>query len=270
MIDMLVIGERINATNKAVAEAIGKRDNTFIQQLASTQVAAGADYIDVNAGRGHAEYEVTEMEWLIEIVQEITDKPLVIDSADPKVIDAGLRKYSGSAVMVNSVSAEKARLDAMAPLVREFEADVIALAMDDKGIPDSVEERINACDRIVEGLSAYGISPERILFDPLVIPIGVGATQGLVTLNTLQQVKQRHPGARTTLGLSNVSYGLPNRGTINRTFLLLAMHAGLDSAIVNPSDSKLMGYIKIGKMLLGKDPYCKEYLTAHRKGVFKE
>src|SRR4030042_2830299 len=265
---MLVIGERINATNKAVAEAIGKRDITFLQGLASTQVAAGADYLDVNAGRGHAEQEPADMEWLIGIIQEITDKPLVIDSADPKVIEAGLRKYSGSAVMINSVSAEKARLEAIAPLAKDFKADVIALAMDDKGIPDSVSERIQACDRVVAGLIAYSIPPERILFDPLVLPIGVGATQGMVTLNTLEQVKLRYPGARTTLGLSNVSYGLPNRGLINRAFLLLAMYAGLDSAIIDTSDSKLMGYIKVGKMLVGKDTFCKEYLTAHRKGLF--
>jgi 5-methyltetrahydrofolate--homocysteine methyltransferase len=267
---MLVIGERINATNKAVAEAIGKRDITFLQGLASTQVAAGADYLDVNTGRGHVEQEPADMEWLIEIIQEVTDKPLVIDSADPRVIEAGLRKYKGNAVMINSISAEKARLEAIAPLVKNFTADVIALAMDDKGIPESVEERIVACDRIVEGLNAYDITPDKILFDPLVIPVGVGATQGTVTLNTLQQVKQRYPGARTTMGLSNISYGLPNRGTINQAFLLLSMYAGLDSAIINPSDRKLMGFIKIGKMLFGRDPYCKEYLTAHRKGVFKE
>ena len=267
---MLVIGERINATNKAVAEAIGNRGTDLLQQLASTQVAAGADYVDVNAGRGHAELEVEEMQWLVEIVQAVADKPLVIDSADPKVIEAGLKKYNGSTVMINSVSAEKARLESIAPLVKDFKADVIALAMDDKGIPETVEERINACDRIVEDLSKYDIPPERILFDPLVIPVGVGATQGMVTLQTLHQIKQRYPGARTTMGLSNISFGLPNRGMINQAFLLLSMYAGLDSAIINPSVRKMMGFIKIGKMLLGKDTFCKEYLTAHRKGVFKE
>jgi 5-methyltetrahydrofolate--homocysteine methyltransferase len=109
-----------------------------------------------------------------------------------------------------------------------------------------------------------------MFFDPIVLPIGVDSKQGMVTLNTLQGIKSKYPEARTTLGLSNISYGLPNRKAINRCFLLMAMCAGLDSAIIDPLDSKLMSYIKVGKMLKGEDPFCKEYLTAHRKGAFRE
>jgi 5-methyltetrahydrofolate--homocysteine methyltransferase len=273
---MLIIGENINATSKKVAEAIRTRNSSFLQGLASAQVAA--DYLDVNVGggEGSAEQEIEDIKWLIDIVCEIADKPLVVDSANPEVIEAGLQRgvlamskeRSNRVAMINSVNAERVRLEAIGPLVAKYQVNIIALAMDDKGVRPRVEERIEACDKIIEGLSRYGIPAEKIYFDPLVLPIGVDASQGRVTLKTLEQIKARYPEAKTIVGLSNISYGLPQRPMINDAFLLMLMSAGLDSVIMNPLRSSTIGSIRLGEMLLGRDAHCKEYLKAYRRGLF--
>jgi 5-methyltetrahydrofolate--homocysteine methyltransferase len=266
---MLVVGESINATNRAVGEAITSKDRAFLEELARAQAAAGADYIDVNVGTGRAspEQEIADMEWLIEVVQTVTDRPLTIDSDNPQVIAAGLRRYRGQRPMINSVNAEAERLSALGHLAMEHDALLVALTMGSGGIPDTIEERLDACDRIMEGLSASGVAPERILFDPLVLPISVDPRQGVVTLRTLEQIKSRYPDAGTFMGLSNISYGLPQRKVINRSFLLMAAYAGLDAVIMNALDTKMMGLVKVAEMLTGADPRCKGYLKAHRRGA---
>ena len=266
---MLVLGENINATNKSVGEAITHKDEAFLEELARVQAAAGADYIDVNAGTGRtsAEQEIADMEWLVEVVQTATDRPLAIDSDNPQVIEAGLRRYRGQRPIINSVNAETEKLRALGHLAVEHDAWLVALTMGSGGIPSSMEERLDACDRIVEGLSASGVATERILFDPLVLPISVDSSQGIVTLRTLEQVKSRYPEAGTILGLSNISYGLPQRKAVNRAFLLMAAYAGLDAVIMNPLDTSTMGLVKVADMLIGNDPYCRGYLKAHRRGI---
>ena len=268
---MLIIGENINATSKRVAEAIERRDDLFLQEMARQQVDAGANYLDVNAGRGRGtEQEIEDLKWAIETVQAATDVPLAIDSSDPQAIRAALAHYSGKAAMINSVNAEDDRLRALLPLTLEHQADVIALAMGDGGVPRDVEGRLRACDRIMERAAAYGVPLERIFLDPLVLPLSVDTDEGLVTLRTLEQIKARYPQAKTTLGLSNVSYGLPLRGTINRALLLMAMYLGLDSVILDPIDARLMAHIRAAQVVLGRDPFCKSYLKDYRRGTIKE
>ncbi len=265
---MLVIGEKINATNRAVAEAIINRDKDFLVNLATTQAAAGADFIDINAGTGHGsrQDEAASMGWLVELIQAATDKPLAIDSDSPDVIAAALHKYRGERLIINSVNAEPERLAAIGPLAAERQAWVVALAMGTGGIPESVEKRLAACELIMTYLTGLGMEAEQIFFDPLVLPIAVDPSQGLVTLRTIEQIKSRYPAARTVMGLSNVSYGLPGRKLINRGFLLMAAHAGLDAVIIDPLDAKTMSLIKAADMLTGKDPSCRRYLRAHRQG----
>jgi len=267
---MLIIGENINASNRRIAEAIRARNSTFLQELALAQSAA--DYLDVNVGgdKGSTGQEIEDMKWLIDIICKVTDKAIVVDSANPEVIEAGLKQGEARVAMINSVNAEKARLEAIGPLVDEYQVDVIALAMDDNGIPSRVEERIRACDLILEGLSRYNIPAEKVYFDPLVLPIGVDTTQGQVTLKTLEQIKARYPEAKTVVGLSNTSYGLPQRSMINDAFLLMLMYVGLDSVIVNPLHNSTIGSIELGEMLLGKDAHCKKYLKAYRMGLYQE
>lgn len=269
---MLIIGEKINASNKSVGQAIDNKDREFLAGLARDQAAAGADFIDVNAGVGQGAWENPEaaMEWLVELVQAATDKPLAIDSDVPGVIEAALRKYSGDDVLINSVSAEPEKLEAVGPLVVERQASLVALAMGRGRIPDNVEERLAACDEIMTYLARLGLREDQVFFDPLVLPIAVDSTQGLVTLKTIEQIKSRYPTAKTVMGLSNISYGLPQRGIVNRAFLLMAASAGLDAAILDPLDVKMMSFVRAADMLTGKDPSCKGYIRAHRRGMLLE
>lgn len=266
---MLVIGESINASNKSVAEAITSRDREFIENLARAQAAAGADFIDVNAGVGHGTpaVEISAMEWLVEVVQAATEQPLAIDSDDSRVIEAALRQYRGEKAIVNSVSADPARLASIGSIAAEHRAWVVALAMGAEGIPESMEQRLAACEEIMTQLARLGISADHILFDPLVLPISVDTGQGLVTLHALEQIESRYPEAKTVMGLSNISYGLPKRKLINRGFLLMAAYAGLDAVILDPLDTKIMSLVKVADMLVGNDPACRGYLRAHRKGL---
>ncbi len=266
---MLVIGENINASNRSVAEAIASKDREFLQSLARAQVAAGADFIDVNSGVGSSspEYEAAAMGWLVEVVQEVTDRPLVIDSSSPEVIEAALGKYRGERLMINSVTAEPERLASIGSLAAERQAWLVALAMGTNGIPNKAEERLAACDQIMEHLTGLGLKADQILFDPLVLPIATDSAQGIVTLKTLEQIKSHYPAVKTVMGLSNISYGLPNRKLVNRAFLLLATYAGLDAVILDPLDAKMMTFIKVADLLTGKDPSCKGYIRAHRRGI---
>jgi 5-methyltetrahydrofolate--homocysteine methyltransferase len=265
---MLIIGENINASNNHVAEAIARRDEEFLVNLGKSQTLAGADFIDVNAGSGHGSLQeaTSDIKWLVGIIQTAIEKPLSIDSDSPDVIRAALKEYSGERLIINSITAETARLESIGPLVAERQAWVIALAMGTDGIPACVEGRLNACERIMFYLTGLGIKAEQVLFDPLVLPIAVDTSQGLVTLKTIEQIKSRYPDSRVVMGLSNISYGLPKRKLINRAFLLMAACAGLDSVIVDPLDNKAMSLIKIADMLIGKDSSCRAYLRAHRKG----
>jgi len=265
---MLVIGENINASNRQVADAIASRDEVFLADLAKAQASAGAHVIDVNAGSGQGSMEkaISDAKWLIGVVQAAVDKPLAIDSDSSEVIDAVLREYDGERPVINSITAEPARLKSIAPLVAERQASVVALAMGAEGIPPSVEGRLAACEQIMAHLTGLGIEPKQVLFDPLVLPIAVDTSQGLVTLKTIEQIKSRYPDAGVVMGLSNISYGLPKRKLVNRAFLLMAAYAGLDAVIVDPLDSKAMSLIKVADMLMGKDPSCRSYLRAHRKG----
>jgi|TARA_B100002003_G_scaffold242932_1_gene266648 5-methyltetrahydrofolate--homocysteine methyltransferase len=269
---MITIGENINATAKSVAIAINNRDTEFIQNRAKVQAEAGADYIDVNAGSGHGSQEqsIAAMQWVMDTVQQATDKPLVIDSDDPKVLQAALERYTGDNVIINSVTAESQRLTSIGSLAAKRQASLVALAMGEAGIPDNVSDRLAACDQIVRELVKLGVTTNKIYFDALVLPISVDVSQGMITLNTITQIKQRYPDAKTVVGLSNISYGLPNRSIVNRAFMLMAAYAGLDAIIVNPLDTKLMGLIKVADMLTARDPMCRGYIRAHRKGLLKE
>jgi len=266
---MLIIGENINASNRSVAEALAKRDEEFVANLAIAQASAGADFIDVNAGTGHGsqKHEMATMEWLVEIVQAATDRPLSIDSHDPGVIEAALRKYQGERLIINSVTAEPARLASIGSLAAKHQAWLVALTMGAGGIPDSVEQRLSACELIMTHLSQLGMEAEQVFFDPLVLPIAVDVNQGLVTLKTIEQIKSRYPASKIVMGLSNISYGLPKRKLVNRAFLLMAACAGLNAVILDPLDAKAMSLVKVANMLMGEDPSCRGYLRAHRKGT---
>lgn len=264
---MLVIGELINATRKQVRRAVLEHDREYIQKLARRQAERGADYIDVNVstGSGKQDKEAEDMAWAVQAVQEAADRPVAVDTTSPAVLEAGLAVHHGQA-LINSISAEKERMEPFLALAVKYKAPLVALAVSDEGIPEDVEGRLAICEGLVKKLEAGGVKRENIYFDPLVFPLGVDHQNAVVTLEALREIKSRVKGVKTTLGLSNVSHGLPARSLLNRSFLALAMQWGLDSAILDPLDRQLMSTVAAVQALLGHDPYCGGFLKAYRRG----
>jgi 5-methyltetrahydrofolate--homocysteine methyltransferase len=264
---MIVIGEKINATRSAVREIIEQRQEDQLVDLAKQQATAGATYIDVNVGtgKGTQQDEIEAMRWAVTKINEAIDKPLCIDSADHMVLEAGLEAMEGRPAMINSTKADTKYLASVLPLAKRFEAPVVALAMDHEGIPETVEGRIKACRIITERCKEYKVPIESIFFDPLVLPVSTDARQGKVTLDTLAAIKETFPGARTTMGLSNVSFGLPGRALLNTAFLQMAIFAGLDAVIMDPMNEDMMQAARTGEALMGKDRHFRKYSRAFRK-----
>jgi cobalamin-dependent methionine synthase I len=259
-----IVGERINTSRKPVMEAVEARNGAYIQEDVRRQEAAGATYIDVNAGAriGH---EMEDMQWLIGAIQEAVHLPLCLDSPDPRVLETAHALVSRPP-MINSISLEKDRFEPMLRFLAGKDCRVIALCMDDAGMPTGAADVIARAGRLVEGLEGIGIPRDRIHIDPLVQPVSTDITKGRMALDAVAGIMAACPGVHTACGLSNVSYGLPQRKFINRTFLSLLMAAGLDGAIVDPLDEPLMGGLKTTQMLLGDDEYCLTFLQAVRAG----
>lgn len=264
---MIVIGEKINATRSAVRDIIEQRRADQLVDLAQKQAAAGAAYIDVNVGTGNGtqQDEVEAMQWAVGTLNTAVDKPLCIDSADPEVIEAGLEAMAQRPAMINSTKADAKYLQSVLPLAARFKAPVVALAMDGKGIPETAAGRIEACSTIATACRDFDVPIESVFFDPLVLPVSTDARQGKVTLDTLAAIKQTFPGARTTLGLSNISFGLPGRVLLNAAFLQMAIFAGLDAAIMDPLNEGMMQAARTGDALMGKDRHFRKYSRAFRK-----
>lgn len=263
---MIIIGEKINASLAGIKPIIQERDSARLLELARAQAAAGAGFIDVNVGTGvgSQEDEIVSMQWAIETIQEEVETPLCIDSADSTVLEAGLKARNGRPSLINSTKAEEKNLEQVLPLAREYNTPIVGLAMDKAGIPKTVEDRLRACDYIVTACEKHGVPLENVYFDPLVLPISTDIKQGLVTLNTIVEIKHQFPAAKTVMGLSNVSYGLPGRPRLNAAFLHMAIFSGLDAAILDPLDEPLMGAVRIAEVLIGKDRHCRRYTRAFR------
>ena len=261
---MLIIGERINATRKPIGLAIEKKDAAFIQQEAKKQVVVSSDYLDLNAGL-HSEKEKDDLLWLIENVQKVTEIPLCLDSANPLALQEGL-KLCKKPPMINSINAEEKKMEKFLPILENYQGEIIALTMDDKGIPKTVRERLEIATRLVKILNDQGIENKRIYIDPLVQPLSINQKFGLEFLEAVRLIKTNFPGIRTVCGLSNISFGLPQRKTINKAFTILAIEAGLDAAILDPLDKELFSSIYASEALLGKDEYCLKYIKAFREG----
>ena len=264
---MIVIGELINGTREAVRKAISRRDADAIAQLAVRQAEAGADYLDCNVGMiGAAEAEL--MAWLVETVSGVVDLPLCIDTANPDAMRAGLDACAdGSRPICNSISLEGARLESFLPVIAERQVRVIALLMTDAGVPKGVQERLDAAGRLVAELEGAGVAREDILIDAVVTPLSVDSEGPRVAMEAMRGIASALPGAHTICGVSNVSYGLPQRALLNRVFLSQAIAAGLDSAILDPCDRALMAALHAAEARAGRDEWCAGYLQAYRRGV---
>jgi 5-methyltetrahydrofolate--homocysteine methyltransferase len=256
----VIIGEKINPTGrKKLAAALTEGNLDFVRQLAESQVAWGADVLDVNVGTPGLD-EVAAVKKVIELVASVVSVPLCLDSGNPEVLAAGLAVAPGKP-LVNSVSGEEKRLTSVLPLVKEYGAAVIGLTMDDKGIPKTAEERVAVAEKIIERAVKMGIPVEDIIIDPLVLTVGSDSQAAMVTLQTIDLVRKEF-GVNINLGASNVSFGLPDRLSVNQAFLALAIQLGATCSITDPT--KLGATIKATDMLLGRDENSLHYIKYFR------
>jgi len=259
---MIIVGELINASRKRVRESIESQDRPLIQRLAKDQSDAGADYIDVNAGV-FVDEETDYLKWLVDTVQSEVDCPCCIDSPSPEAIEAALGVHKGTA-MINSISQEKERFDRLIPLIAGTDLKIVALCMGDAGMPETAEARIRIADDLITRLTRNNIPIENIYVDPLVQPVAANKVYGIEFLNAVGKIMTDFPGVHTICGLSNVSYGLPERKLLNRSFMIMALSRGLDVAVLDPLDKQMMTAIIAAEALTGTDDFCMNYLNAYR------
>lgn len=259
-----VIGERINTTLKKVKAATADRDAAYIRDDVQKQEAAGATYIDVNAGAriGH---EKEDMTWLLSVVKEATRLPLCLDSPDPAILEMAYGMVD-QPPMINSISLEKDRFDPMIQFLKGKECRIIALCMDDSGMPKGVDDIFSRATTLVSELEAIGFKRNDIFIDPLIQPVSVAAENGTIAMEAVEKIMAELKGVHTTGGLSNISYGLPQRKVVNRIFLAMMMARGFDSAIMDPLDKEIMAVLKTATTLQGHDNFCMNYLKAVRAG----
>jgi 5-methyltetrahydrofolate corrinoid/iron sulfur protein methyltransferase len=260
---MYVIGERINGMFKDVRQAIQAKDKSIVQELAKKQLASGAHCLDVNVGPA-SDDPLWAINWLVESIREVTDAPLAIDTTKLDVMEAGI-KAAGPGSVINSTTGQQAKLDALLPLAAANDASVVALTIDEKGIPRDANGRVEIALRIVAAAMEHGISPDRIYVDGVIIPVSADQMTPTHVLNTVSQCKMlSDPPPKTILGLSNVSQGSIYRELVNRTYLVMALAYGLDAAIMDPMDTELMDAMITAELLLNRNVYCTDFLKAYR------
>jgi 5-methyltetrahydrofolate--homocysteine methyltransferase len=258
-----VIGERINPTGRRLfQDQLRRGDLSRLETDVAQQVAGGAMMLDINMGAPLAD-ETELMVQAVRLVQAACDLPLCLDSSIVEVLEAGLAAYEGKA-LVNSVTAEDERLDAILPLVKRHGAAVIALPNDEEEIPEDPRRRLELARKILDvATGRYGIPAEDIVIDPLAMPVGADTTMVLRTLETIALVHDEL-GLNMTLGASNVSFGMPDRGSIGAAFLPMAIRSGLTSAIMDARSPELVRSVKAADLLLDRDPWGAAWIAAHR------
>ena len=262
---MIIIGEKINGAIPKVAEAIENRDDSFIADLATGQESAGADYIDICAGTS-PDKEYDALFWMIDIVKDVVSKPICIDSPNPKTLEKVFPKLRLPG-LINSISLEGSKCDILLPLLRDNrEWGVVALCCDNSGIASDTDAKTGIAFQIIELADSYGVTPDRIHVDPLVLSLPTVNDSALHFCEAARRIKERYPTINITAALSNISYGMPLRGLVNRTFLSLAMQAGLDSVIANPLNRDVIETIFATQALLGQDWLCRNFNKAFRAG----
>jgi 5-methyltetrahydrofolate--homocysteine methyltransferase len=261
---MVIVGEKINTSRKSVEEAVRKRDAGFIAEIARDQAESGAHYIDVNAGT-FLEQEADCLCWLVETVQSEVDVPLSLDSPNPKALSEAMKRHRGEP-MINSISLEEDRFKSLLPVISSQPCSVVALCMDKSSVPTTTEERVQAGSELVEKLTGEGFPLKKIYVDPLIQPVSVGTNMGIAALRAINEIMNRFPGVNTICGLSNISFGLPERHLINRHFLALCIAYGLSAVILDSTDQRIMTTILAVEMLLGRDEYCGDFIDAYQNG----
>jgi len=260
---VLLIGELINSSCQQIGKAIANRNDALIRQLARTQIEAGANAIDLNTGDS-MEQEEEDLLWLVDIVESELgpDVRLAIDTSNPAVMEAGLKACSGRPV-VNSISNEKGK-EELIKLAAKAEVDVIGLAMGEHGMPQSAQVRFAEAKALLEKCQKAGLDRKRLYIDVICMPVGSSQDQGRAVLEAVRKTK-RELGVKTFAAVSNVSFGLPNRRLLNRTYLAMLLEVGLDGAILDPTDKGIRDTIYAARALTGEDNYCMGYIK-HSRG----
>ena len=263
---MIIIGEKINGSIPSVGKAIAEKDGAFIQELAKKQAAANATYIDVCASVDEA-IEVETLHWMIDLVQEVTDTPIAVDSPSAEVI-AEAFKFCNKPGLINSVSGEGNKIDVLFPAIADTKWEVCALLCDDTGIPQTAEDRLRVFDDIMAKAKEFNIDPSRIHIDPLIEMLCTAEDGIKMVTDVMDEIKRQYPTIHITGAVSNISFNLPVRKILNQAFTVLSMSHGLDSAIFDPLNRDLIGLIYATEAMLGMDDYCMEYISAYRDGIF--
>ena len=258
-----IIGERINPTGrKKLQEELKSGNFETVKNDALAQVEAGAAILDVNVGVPGADEPALLVE-AVRVVGEITDVPLCIDTANPRALEAALKAYQGKA-LVNSVNGEEEKLETVLPLIKEHGAAVIGLAMDDDGIPKTVEKRVEITAKIIDRAVKFGVPIEDIVIDTLALSMGAEDQAGKMALDSVEAIVKEF-GVNITMGCSNVSFGMPDRESINGTFLAMAIRCGLTCPITNPLLGEVVKSIIAADLCMGRDEFATNWITLYRK-----
>ena len=258
--------EKINGSIPSMAKAIAARDEEWIKDIAKKQTEAGATYIDVCASVDE-EVEVDTLKWMIGLVESVSDLPIAVDSPSPRVL-AEAYKFCSKPGIINSVSMEGDKIDILFPIVAANPGwEVVALLCDDTGIPQTAEKRLAVFAEIMEKAKQYNIDPSRIHIDPLIEMLCTSEDGISMIVEVISTIRKQYPTIHITAAVSNISFNLPVRKLVNLGFTVLAMNAGLDSAILDPLNRDMMGLIYATEALLGLDDYCMEYISAYREGL---
>ncbi|GHV31635.1 methyltetrahydrofolate--corrinoid methyltransferase [Spirochaetia bacterium] len=265
---MILIGEKINGSIPSMAKAIAEKNEAYICGLAKAQADAGAAFIDVCASVPEAE-ELAVLKWLIGLVESVTGTPISIDSPSADIIAQAipLCKKPG---LINSVSMEGNKADTIFPIIADSKWECVCLLSDDTGIPKSAADRLRVFGNLMKKAEQYRISPNRLHIDPLIEMLCTSEDGIVKVIETMREVKKQYPTIHLTGGASNISFNMPLRKFINRAFIIMAMDAGMDSAIIDPLNKDMMGLIYATEALLGQDEMCMEYIGAYRQGLFGE
>ncbi len=258
-----MIGERINGMFKDIGQAVAEFDPRPIQKWARKQDEAGAAYLDIKVGPTAVD-RVKSMRWMCEVVTEVSDTPIALDSSNYDAIEAGLEVCKEGA-LINSCTADRPKIERVFPMAKKYGAKIIALTMDRSGIPLCADMRVAFAMELVASADEFGIAPDDLFIDPLILPCNVAQDHAPEVLDALSKIKLlSDPAPHTVVGLSNVSQGTPYRQLINRTFCVMAMACGLDSAIMDVNDDQLVDTIASADMLLNQAIYCDSFAKVFR------
>ena len=260
-----IIGEKINGFVPRTGKAIKEKDAEYIKEIAISQSEAGADFLDCCPATNEGALET--MKWLVDLIQEVSDVPIALDSPGADILLASM-DFVDRPGIINSSSLGGGKDDVLFPVIAGTDWKVVVMLDDDNGIPPTAEGRIEIFKRNLEKAAHYGVKPEQLYLDPLVETLGTNSESLLTFAKVCRVIKAEEPACHITSGLSNISFGLPSGKHINMPFLTLAMEAGMDSAIIDPLNRDLMGVIYGTFALLGYDDFCMEYLQGYRDELF--